>query len=161
MLQPNSATWTVRGATFALWLLAAGSAAYWALKLGSAPSRPAPVASAARGLASVDPAAIARLLGGSSTAVAAAPQPSLASRFNLVGVVAGVASGGGAAVISVDGKPARPYRVGSQLDEGLVLQSVQGRRAVLAAQADGPPVLTLELPALAQPQRATPKAEPR
>lgn len=163
MLSPSPASWTVRGATFALWLLAAGSAAYWALKLGSAPTRSAPVAAGARGPASIDPTAIARLLGGSSTgnAVAAAPVPSLASRFNLVGVVAGVSSGGGAAVISVDGKPARPYRVGAQLEEGLVLQSVQGRRAVLAAQPDGPAVLTLELPALAQPQRGTPKAEPR
>lgn len=162
MLQPNPASWTVRGTTFALWLLAAGSVAFWALKLGSAPTRPAPVAARAPGPASVDPIAIARLLGGAaSNGVVAAAQPSLASRFNLVGVVAGVASGGGAAVISVDGKPARPYRVGSQLDEGLVLQSVQGRSAVLAAQADGPPLLTLELPPLAQPQRGTPKAAPR
>jgi general secretion pathway protein C len=53
----------------------------------------------------------------------------------------------GAALIVVDGKPARPYRVGSQVDEGLVLQSVQARRAVLASSANGPAVLTLELPA--------------
>jgi hypothetical protein len=78
--------------------------------------------------------------------VAAPPVPALASRFQLLGVAAGERSGGGAAVISVDGKPARPYRVGSIIDEGLVLQSVRGRQAVIAA-SDGKPLLTLELPA--------------
>ena len=81
-----------------------------------------------------------------SAAAAPAAMPSLASRLQLVGVVAGVRSGDGAAVISVDGKPARPYRVGASIEEGLVLQSVQGRRAVLAAQANGQSLLTLELP---------------
>ena len=65
----------------------------------------------------------------------------------LVGVVAG-RSRGGAALISVDGKPARPFRVGSAIDEGLWLSSVEGRRAVIAATAAGPALLTLELPAL-------------
>ncbi|MDB5749783.1 MAG: hypothetical protein JWP65_204, partial [Ramlibacter sp.] len=89
-----------------------------------------------------------RLLGGVPAgpgAAAAVPVASLASRFQLIGVAAGASSGGGAAVIAVDGKPGRPYRVGSLVEEGLVLQSVQGRRAVLAAMG-GPPALTLELP---------------
>jgi hypothetical protein len=34
------------------------------------------------------------------------------------------------------------------VDDGLVLQAVEGRRAVLAASLGGPPVLTLELPPL-------------
>lgn len=90
---------------------------------------------------------MARLLGASPVAASGSAQPaaSLASRFNLLGVVA-ARSHRGAALIAVDGKPARPYRVGATIDEGLVLQSVQGRRAVLAATAGGPAVLTLELP---------------
>jgi general secretion pathway protein C len=161
MLSP-SPSWTVRGATFALWLLAAASAAYWGLQLGAGPARVAPPADAAHGLAAVDPGAIARLLGGVGAAPAAAPLPSLASRFALVGVVAGERSGGGAAVIAVDGRPARPFRVGSAVDEGLVLQSVQGRRAVLGPPG-GAAILTLELPPLAGPsvQRGTAKAAPR
>ncbi|WP_041675736.1 type II secretion system protein N [Ramlibacter tataouinensis] len=140
--------WAVRGATFALWALAAGSAAYWGLKLSAgdgaagiaAAVRPAPVAP--------DPAAIARLLGASpQPAAGPVAAPSLASRFSLVGVAAG-GPRGGAALIAVDGKPARPYRVGTTIEEGLVVQSVQGRQAVLAASADGPPVLTLEMPPL-------------
>jgi general secretion pathway protein C len=94
--------------------------------------------------------AIARLLGGTPSAAAlAAPMAvaSLASRFQLVGVVAGATSGRGAAVISVDGRPARPFRVGTQVDEGVVLQSVRGRQAVLAP-VSGSEVVTLELPPL-------------
>ena len=148
MLTPTPAPWTVRGATFALWALAAASVVYWGLKLGGNGSGVAARVPPPRQVAAVDPAAIARLLGSTPMAAAAAPTalPSLASRLQLVGVVAGVRSGGGAAVIAVDGKPAHPYRVGTSIEEGLVLQSVQGRRAVLAAQADGPALLTLELP---------------
>jgi general secretion pathway protein C len=83
-------------------------------------------------------------------AAAAVPMATLASRFSLVGVAAQGARHG-AALVSVDGKPAKPYRVGAQLDEGIVLQSVQGRKAVLASAANGQPVLTLELPLPTQP----------
>jgi general secretion pathway protein C len=150
MLTPTPASWTVRGATFALWLLAAATAAFWALKVGSGTITIAAPVTAGRAMAAVDPAAIARLLGSASPlpaagGTAAAPVATLASRFTLLGVAAEVRSGRGAAVISVDGKPARPYRVGSALDEGLVLQSVKGRQAVIA-QANGQPVVTLELP---------------
>ena len=146
MLQSTPATWPVRGATFALWALAAGSVVFWGLKLGggsrtvNAPPLPA------RPVAAADPVAIARVLGGlpSATAVAAPAAP-LASRFQLLGVAAGARSGQGAAIIAVDGKPGRPYRVGSVVDEGLVLQSVQGRQATLGP-ANGPAVVTLELP---------------
>ena len=154
MLTSAPASWSVRGATFALWLLAAASAAYWVLKVGGPAGTVAAAAPPARAAPAVDPVAIARLLGSASTLAAAtpaAPQPSLASRFVLVGVAAG-ASGGGHAVIAVDGKAARPYRVGSVIDEGLVLQSVQGRRAVIGQQGSGPALLTLELPPI-QPRR--------
>lgn len=146
MLTPTPATWSVRGATFVLWSLAAASVVFWGLKLSGGSSRVNAPAPALRPVPASDPAAIARLLG-SSPAAAAAPvaAASLASRFQLIGVAAGASSGRGAAVIAVDGKPARPYRVGSALDEGLVLQSVQGRRATLGPP-NGAPSLILELP---------------
>ncbi|MBE7366764.1 type II secretion system protein N [Ramlibacter pallidus] len=151
MLTTAPASWTVRGTTFGLWALVGLSALYWALKVaGGTPPASARVAPP-RAVAAADPAAIARLLGSTpATAAAPAPVATLASRFQLVGVAAGATSGAGAAVISVDGKPARPYRVGTSLDEGLVLQSVQGRKATIAAQRDGPPLLVLELPPLRQ-----------
>jgi general secretion pathway protein C len=100
---------------------------------------------AARTPVPADPAAVARLLGASPASTAAAPVASLASRFVLVGVVASP-SHKGAALIAVDGKPAKPFRVGSAVDDRLVLQSVGSRRAVLAESTDGPAVVTLELP---------------
>jgi len=154
MVTPRVENWAAPTAAFVLWAAATGSVVYWGLKLAgrSAPAVAAPVA--ARAAPTPDPTAVARLLGASPAAAApgqgpaAAPTPvaTLASRFSLVGVAAGARSGGGAALISIDGQPAKPFRVGSQLDEGIVLQSVQGRRAVLAATPRGPALLTLELP---------------
>jgi general secretion pathway protein C len=134
----------VAGMTFILWALLAASAVYWGMKLAARPAGPAIAPLATRTPAPADPVAVARLLGASPAA--AAPVASLASRFALVGVVAS-RSHRGAALIAVDGKPAKPFRVGAAVDPGLVLQAVEGRRATLAATADGPPVLTLDLPA--------------
>jgi len=149
MLRSSSATWTARGATFGLWLLAAASAVFWGLKVGGGSQLRAVPAPAARLVEPADPVVIARLLGSTPAAAAgpvvAPPVATLASRVQLLGVAAGAHSGRGAAVISIDGKPARPYRVGAFLDEGLVLQSVHGRQATLR-QADGT-TLTLDLPA--------------
>nr|WP_236748495.1 type II secretion system protein N [Acidovorax carolinensis] len=96
-----------------------------------------------------DAQAMARLLGvpAADAAAARAPVASLASRFALIGVLAGRSSGGGAALIAVDGKPAKPFRVGTAVDEGLVLQSLDPRQARLGASVDGPATLTLDMPA--------------
>lgn len=147
MVSNLQSRWAVRGATFVLWALAAAGATYWAFKLAAprasaaVPAVPAPAAPPA------DPAAIARLLGSTPQTLVAAPVVSTASRFSLVGVVAD-RSRRGTALIVVDGQPAKPFRVGSPVDDGFWLQSVEGRRAVLAASAAGPAVLTLELPPL-------------
>jgi general secretion pathway protein C len=134
--------WAVSSATFLLWGAVAASAVYWGLKLGNSPvaaiAPPPP-----RAVAQVDTRAVGRLLG-ANPAVAAAPAPSAASRFNLVGVVAN-ASSSGAALIAVDGKPPKPYRVGAEVDPGLVLQSVSSRSASLGP-ANGAATVTLELP---------------
>lgn len=145
MVSNLQSKWTVAGATFLLWALVAGSAVFWGLKFTARSSGPAPAVAAARAPAPADPAAVARLLGASPAAVAA-PVASLSSRFALVGVVASQ-SHKGAALIAVDGRPAKHFRVGTAIDEGLVLQSVEARRATIGASQDGPPVLTLELPA--------------
>lgn len=144
MVSNMQSKWAVGSSTFVLWALVAASAIYWGLKLsGSGGGATAPAVT--RTPAQADPAAVARLLGSSPTATAAAPVASAASRFALVGVVAN-RSDTGTALIVVDGKPAKPFRVGAEVDEGLVLQSVQPRSAVLAASISGPPVVTLELP---------------
>jgi general secretion pathway protein C len=136
--------WALAGATFVVWGLVAATAVYWGMKLSSAGAS-VPVAPIARSAPAPDPAATARLMGATPGGAAAAPVASLSSRFSLQGVVA-EADGGGAALIAVDGKPPKPYRVGAPIDESLVLKSVEARRATLAANRDAPPVVTLELP---------------
>ena len=136
--------WMLRAATFLLWAGAAGCAVFWGLRL-AAPASGALVATVdGGGPAAADPVAVARLLGASSGPLAAVPVAAVASRFTLLGVLAGRDSGG-AALIAVDGKPARPVRVGGTLEEGLVLQSLSGRTAVLGADRDGPGTVTLEI----------------
>ncbi len=96
--------------------------------------------------AQVDSLKVARLLGVTDAPAAATPVASASSRFSLVGVVAG-ASRTGTALIAVDGKPAKPYRVGAAVDTGYVLQSVGPRTAMLAPSVDAPAVITLEMAA--------------
>ncbi len=144
MVSNSGNRWAVAGTTFVLWGLVAASAVVWGIKLGSG-SRGEPAAAAVRAPAPADPLMVARLLGANAVATAAAPAPSMASRFSLVGVVANSVHEG-AALIAVDGKPARPFRVGSTVEEGLLLQSVDARKAALGPAMDGPATLTLELP---------------
>jgi general secretion pathway protein C len=138
----------VRAVTFSLAVLAALSATYWVLKSTQAHSVSiaAPVASSA--LAPLDPKAVARILGGGSTVLPASVATGR-TPFVLLGVLA-EGTRGGAALISVDGKPAKPYMVGALVDGNMVLQSVAGRRAILATGLDGPAQITLELPPLSK-----------
>ena len=137
-----------RTAAFVLGGLAAASVVFWVLKTSGKPLQLNTPAAASGTSTVIDPVALSRALGGGRTPVASsAPSISLSARFSMVGVVADSQSGG-AALIAVDGAPPRPYRVGATVADGLVLQSVKGRVAALAAQRDGPVVLTLELPPL-------------
>jgi general secretion pathway protein C len=140
--------WGPRVATLLLAALATASAAYWALKW-SAPDGQSVAPVAAMDEAPADTQAVARLLGGVTAASVASASPSAASRFVLVGVLASAGTHG-AALISVDGKPAKPYAVGSPVAENLVLLSVAGRRAVLAASDNAAPALTLEMKTLSR-----------
>jgi len=134
--------WAVAASTFVVWGLAAAGAVYWGLKLGSGRDA-APVAPAVRSAPPPDAVAIARMLG--AVPSAEAPVLSLASRFQLIGVVAN-RDGGGAALIAIDGKPPKPYRVGAQVDDRLLLLSVESKRASIGPSRNAPPAVTLELP---------------
>lgn len=144
MVTVSQSKWVLQTTTLLVWALAAGSMAYWGLRLfagrGVAANLPTATAPTA-----IDSLTVARVLG--ARAPATVPQASLASRFALLGVVAG-SPGGGAALIAVDGKPARPFRVGSPVEEGLILQSAAARQATLAATQNGPALVTLDMPPL-------------
>ncbi|MBS7806174.1 hypothetical protein KIH26_01040 [Variovorax sp. PCZ-1] len=153
MLRPH---WN-RFATFLVWLLAALCCVYWVLKFVRGPVAPmSAVAASTSQVAAVDTQALARGLGGGQTPAAsnptdvvAAPSAFQAARFVISGVVVQKAgSGKGVALIAVDGKPPRPYRVGTALADGVVLHSVSPGKAMLSASVDAAPGLTLELPQL-------------
>ena len=131
-------------ASLLVWGVVAFSAVTWGLRWSATGTSPSNATAAAQALPEVDVSAAARSLGAAT--VQAAVAPTLASRFQLQGVMAG-GPDAGAALIAVDGKPAKPYRVGAAVSDGLVLQSAQGRRVTLGAAMDGPQTLMLELPA--------------
>jgi general secretion pathway protein C len=131
-------------ATLLVWGAVAFSAVTWGLRWSATGNAPSNATTAAQALPDVDVSAAARSLGAAPVQVAAAP--TLASRFQLQGVMAG-GPNSGAALIAVDGKAAKPFRVGAVVVDGMVLQSAQGRRVTLGASMDGPQTLVLELPA--------------
>lgn len=127
-----------------LWLLVGLSASYWGLRWWG-DSAVAPVPQLAPERASIDVEAVARALGAASPASAAAPEADAPSRHVLLGVVRD-AQGRGAALIASDGKPAKPYRVGAALPDGLVLRELTPREALLGP-AEGGTQQRLSLPA--------------
>ena len=141
--------------SFAVWALVAGSALFWGLRLFvTAPQVPvqagvAELGGGARG-------DLTRVFGPDPVAVVQAtePEPVADARFQLIGVVSprgggGGGGGGGArsqgvALIAVDGKPAKAYRVGSVVDGQTVLQSVRVRGAELGPRG-GAALIALDL----------------
>ena len=156
----------VRTVTLLVWAAVAASALFWGLKLlVKAPAAPsqaqvAQTSAAVRG-------DLSRLLGVDAPApvAAAAPEAAPDARFNLLGVVSprqSQAAGEAVALIAVDGKPARAYRIGAVVDGSHVLQSVSARGANLGPRG-GASVIALNIappaaaatgqlpPALSQP----------
>ena len=146
MTSPYSAArWHAPVATTGLWALAAGAAVFWGLRLASPAEPVAAAATMPKASVAADADAVARLFGAVSASEAAPAAPEAASRFALSGVVADPFNQG-AALISIDGKPPRPFRVGSRVGDNYVLQSVGVRSATLGASASGPAAFTLQLP---------------
>ena len=157
MIAPNS-IWFPRSLTFVVWALAAASAVFWGLRWDGKTALTQPVATLAPSATVADAGAVARLLG--SAGVVAATAVNAPSRLVLAGVVARTGSHTGAALIAIDGKPAKSISVGARVEEGLFLRSVQGRQASLAASPDGPVTMTLELPAPGLASSGNPAAAP-
>ena len=149
MQKDISRLWVTRIVTFVVAALAAASVAYWGLK---AWGRPASVAApaVAQPTAPFSSQAIAQALGagGAPVAATASAAPAAVSRYGLVGVVAGLTRAG-AALISVDGQEAKPVRVGTLVDNDMVLESVNGRQAVLISSTSAAPKIILDMPLLA------------
>jgi general secretion pathway protein C len=125
------------------------SAGYW-LQAGFKAWRPPAAAGSAAALARPVPAVsvmeLARVLGAPPEALNGVAA-GLAQRFRLAGVIAS-ASGQGAALLSMDGQPARTFLVGAEIASGLWLQSVGPAEAMLAGSMQGPVMATLRVPEL-------------
>ena len=136
--------------TFVLWALAAGSATYWVLKW---PAAGQGIGNAPLPLQDVTPPtvqAVAKALGGQAALTApggpvAAVAVNASSRMALVGVVA-TRDNQGTALIAIDGRPAKPFRVGAKVDGDWVLQSVAAKQARLGDGTGGNNTVLLELP---------------
>ena len=145
--------WLLRISTLAVWVLAALSATWWWLKFAGSDTVSASVTTVAAPAPGSDPANLARIFGPPNVpalaGVAGAPAVvDPGTRFVLVGVVANRASSG-VALIAVDGKAARPYRVGSLVEDSYKLKSVAAHSALLEPPLQAGAAFTLELKPLA------------
>jgi len=134
--------------TSLVWALAIGCLVYWALSMPGADAHEASGSVATNALVA-DAQGMRRLLGAIDAPVTeAAAAPVASTQLALVGVVAGTQSGQGAALIAVDGQTARTVRVGHRVqgDQGLYLQSLQGRVAYLGPELAGQSTVELVLP---------------
>lgn len=148
-----------RIAAFVIWAAVAASIVFWALRLWAqaiaVPAHTTVVTTAggfkgdlARVLGTDAPVAVASM---------AAPAVQTDSRFRLIGVVAPRSSSAqaeGLALIATDGKPAKAYRVGREVDGELVLLGVHARGASLGPRGQ-PAQVDLQLPALPPPSTGT------
>ena len=125
-----------------LWLGVAASATFCVLHfpLETPSVRPAVPASASDTPA-VDAVPVARALGQVQPQTVAAAD---ASRFQLLGVVS-LSSGGGSALLAVDGLPPKAWRVGQAVQEGVYLQKLAPRQAWLGPSPTGPAQWTLQM----------------
>jgi general secretion pathway protein C len=139
--------WRTRVVTFFLAAAAAASLAFWSLKWPMA-VRTDRVATLELAAPTVDSAKLAQLLGFSANGPGAlVPIANAAARFKLIGLIA-QGSQRGSALIAVDGEPAKPFRVGELVTDGMLLQTVKGRSVMLAPEMTGNPGVTLEMPPL-------------
>lgn len=153
----------LRSLTFGVWALVAASAVAWGVKLMA---RPLPVppgtavaTSTVATAADLTPLFGAKALPPEAQAEAPPPPPPESSRFQLIGVVAArhAARAQGVALIAVDGKTPRAYRVGAVVDGDLVLQAVHARAATIGPRG-GVALVSLELPPLPPPSTGVPGA---
>jgi general secretion pathway protein C len=143
-LSPPFASTFLRLTSLLVWAVVAYSAVVFGLQWGGGVPVDAVVAGSEQKqvLPEVDALAVSKALGAAPVQSASA---SLASRFVLVGVMDGGPTQG-VALISVDGKPAKPYRLGQTVSDGFVVLATGPKKAELGPQLGAASSLVLELP---------------
>jgi general secretion pathway protein C len=143
MVISSTSLWPPRVGAFVLAAAAAASAVYWTLQVQSVQVQAPLVSVESVTPAAVDSAAVARALGANpQVAGPVVADVSVSSRMVLAGIVA-ANKGSGAALIVVDGKPAKPFQVGAKVVDNWVLSRVQPRTVSLS---QGGAEVVLELP---------------
>lgn len=143
-----------RIAALLIWAAVAASLAYWGLRWLAPPvgvphnAAPVTLETGVRG-------ELQRLLTGPVRSEGPQANPSaasaLASRIKVIGVMAPApGQSAGVALLSIDGKPPKAYRVGALIDGDMVLQDLSQRSARIGPQ-DGANFLTIDLPGLPPP----------
>jgi general secretion pathway protein C len=127
--------------TLCIWAAVAACITYWVLQFPQQQAAHA-AAVATENTTKPDLSAHAARALGQQAATASAETVQAASQFKLLGVIA-KGSGGGSALIAVDGQAPKAYRVGQTVHEAWVLSSLSARQARL--QAAGANML-LDLP---------------
>ena len=135
-----------------VWAAVAASLAFWGLRWMARPAAVPPGTSSVALSSNTPRGDVTRLLSPPANAEAEPNAPSqqamLASRLQLVGVVAPRRQGdSGIALLVVDGKPARAYRTGHVIEGELVLQSVT-QQGVQIGPTGGAAAVNLNLPLL-------------
>lgn len=141
-----------RLSAFVMWALVAACAVFWLLRFVASPLQ-APPQTTAVSTASAVRGDLQRLLG-APVAVEAPVVAEAVGRFKLIGVMAPKrAEAGfdqGVALLTVDDKPPRAFRVGAAVEGDWVLQQVSTRAATIASPSAAQPI-RLELPPLPAP----------
>ena len=144
----------LRIVTLLVWTAVGASAVSWWLS-GTSLTRPAGQAVAVAPAATVPPADWSSMLGaGSADAVRPNAQSAAAdaSRFRLLGVAGPVRSDSrnGVALLSVDGAPARAFKVGQMIDGQLTVLAITAHE-VRIGPVGGATALTLQAPLMPPP----------
>ncbi|ODV42205.1 general secretion pathway protein [Cupriavidus sp. UYMMa02A] len=167
VFRPDAAAWLPRAASLVLFIALCALATRWVLTFSAMRTIPVPQAARVAQTEAVETGAVATLFGGSAQGGARDVQ--------LVGVVADVADGAGAAIVSLDGGPPKAVRAGTALSSQIRLVEIHGRSVVIerngvrqeialpvqaAANRSGPPSLPATLPSGAAAPLATPMPPP-
>ncbi|SOZ36426.1 type II secretion system protein N [Cupriavidus neocaledonicus] len=118
-----SALWLPRLASVALFIALCALATYWVLTFSAMRTIPVPKSARVAQTEAVETGAIATLFGGSAQA---GP-----SNVQLLGVVAELGGGASAAIVSIDGGPAKAVRMGADLAPQIRLVEVRQRGVVI------------------------------
>jgi general secretion pathway protein C len=132
-----------------IWAVVAASAMAWGLKL-FVRSQPTPLHAVTVDTAVAVRGDLTRLFGAHAAVSPGAVPVAADARFKLLGVVASrapLADAEGLALIAVDGKPPRAYRVGHVIEGDTVLQAVRARGVSLGPRG-GAAAVALEIPPL-------------